>query len=186
MDSERITDQFEPVFGQVQIIATAVRGILDPFDQTFLFQPVRCGRHRSAGQKHFFADGVNRHRSFMQQGFEYGKVTDVQASTGNTCPVHPLQGLMCSPEYKSDVSPCLHVSNVSFFVEISLVGPILLNFSWMKICQPLRCHLRIRRCRTVSGRYRPDLHLGAGIGQDLDQLIGTVGRDHLIHSASQD
>ena len=94
MHLEDLVNQFAARGGELyQGDASIIRAGL-PADKAFLFKTIDRGRDRSTGEHNLAPDGINWEQTFMQKHFEYGKVRQAKAGSGNALGIDPSHGMI--------------------------------------------------------------------------------------------
>jgi len=94
MHLEDLVDQFAARGGELyEGDASIIRAGL-PADKAFFFKTIDCGGDRSTREHNLASDGINWERTFMQKHFEYGKVRQAKAGSGNALCVHLSHGMI--------------------------------------------------------------------------------------------
>ena len=94
MHLEDLVNQFATRGGELyQGDASIIRAGL-PADKAFLFKTIDRGRDRSTGEHNLAPDDINRERTLMQKHFQYGKVRQAKAGSGNALCVDLSYGMI--------------------------------------------------------------------------------------------
>src|SRR6516225_8324522 len=94
MHLEDLVNQFATRGGELyQGNASIIRAGL-PTDKAFLFKTIDRGRDRATGEHNLAPDGINRERALTQKHFEYCKVRQAKAGSGNALRVDLSHGMI--------------------------------------------------------------------------------------------